>query len=309
MRTWHIHIEGQVQGVGFRPFVYSLAKQFKLNGWVNNTIDGVHIEFNATEKNATDFYQQLLKESPALAKITQHELTSIPQKSFDDFQIIHSDLSGKPNLLITPDFGLCKYCQEDISNDQNRRYDYPFTSCTHCGPRYSIIKTLPYDRERTTMDTFLMCKNCQAEYDNPIKRRYYAQTNSCIDCGIQMTLFDKNQQIISTSSSTILDLICSYWKAGKIVGIKGIGGYLLTGDASNDQTIQLLRARKYRPSKPLAVMYPNIDTVKNHLAINQLEEKELTNSVSPILLLGIKTADRFNLSPFVASNLKQVGVL
>ena len=307
--TWHIHIEGQVQGVGFRPFVYSLAKQFNLNGWVNNTINGVHIEFNSTKKNAADFYQQLVKKSPALAKITQHQLTLISQKKFDDFQIIHSDLSGGANLLITPDFGLCKNCQVDISTNQNRRYNYPFTTCTNCGPRYSIIKALPYDRERTNMDVFSMCKNCQAEYDNPIKRRYYSQTNSCIDCGIRMTLFDENQQTISTISSTIIDLICSHWKSGKIVGVKGIGGYLLTCDARNDNTVQLLRERKHRPSKPFALMYPNIDVVKKDLTVSHSEEKELMNSVSPILLLGIKAEDTFNFSASVAPNLKQIGVL
>jgi len=309
MQTWHIHIEGQVQGVGFRPFVYSLAKEFKLNGWVNNTINGVHIEINAIEKIAKDFYEQLIKNAPILAKVTQHQIALSSQKFFDDFQIIQSDLSGVANLLIAPDFGLCKFCQIDISADQNRRYDYPFTTCTNCGPRYSIIKALPYDRERTAMDNFVMCENCQAEYNNPMNRRYYSQTNSCVDCGIQLTLLDDKQQAITTRSSTIIDLVCSYWKSGSIIGIKGVGGYLLTCDASNDDAIQLLRERKCRPSKPFALMYPNIESVKRDLVVSHSEEKELTNPLSPIVLLDIKAEDSLKIAPALAPNLKQMGVL
>lgn len=309
MQTWYIHIEGQVQGVGFRPFVYLLAKKIKLNGWINNTNDGVHVEFNAIEKVAKDFYLQLIKNAPALAKITHHQLALSSQKSFDDFQIIHSDFSGKANLLITPDFGLCKYCQIDISTDENRRYNYPFTTCTNCGPRYSTIKALPYDRERTTMDTFSMCENCQTEYDNPTDRRYFSQTNSCKDCGIQMILFDGNQQVIADNSSTIIDLICSYWKSGKIVGIKGVGGYLLTCDASNDNAIQLLRKRKFRPNKPFALMYPNFDAVKKDLTVSHSEEKELRSPVAAIILLEIKERSTFNTSPHVAPHLNKIGVM
>ena len=305
MKTWHIHIEGQVQGVGFRPFVYVLAKEFGLNGWVNNTIDGVHIEINALEKVAQDFYQQLINKAPILAKITKHQIAVSSQKFFDNFQIIHSNLSGKANLLITPDFGLCQDCQVDISADQNRRYGYPFTTCTNCGPRYSIIKALPYDRERTTMATFSMCKNCQTEYDNPINRRYYSQTNSCVDCGIQMTLFDGNQQAIAPTSSVIIDLVCSFWKSGKIVAIKGIGGYLLTCDANNDKTIQLLRERKYRPSKPFALMYPNIDRIKKDLHLSEIEEQEINSSISPILLLDKKEKNTVSIAP----NLQQIGAM
>ena len=309
MQTWHIHIQGQVQGVGFRPYVYWLAQKYKRHGWVNNNIDGVHIEFNAIEKTAKEFYLQLIKNAPALAKITQHQLAISTPKVFDDFQIIHSDLSGAANLLVTPDFGLCPCCQTDISTDENKRYNYSFTTCTNCGPRYSIIKALPYDRERTTMDTFSMCENCQAEYDNPINRRYFSQTNSCATCGILMTLFDSKQQSITTLSAEVIELVCSYWKSGKIVGVKGIGGYLLTCDASNDSAVQLLRKRKHRLNKPFALMYPNIDVVKKDLVVNDLEEKELRSPVAPIVLLGMKEGrDTFNDSP-VAPSLKQVGVL
>jgi len=309
MHTWHIHIAGQIQGVGFRPFVYLLAQKFKLKGSVNNTISGVQIEFNAIEKVAKDFYQQLIKNAPVLAKITQHQLLLSPQKSFADFQIIHSDLSGATDLLITPDFGCCQYCQADISANSNRRYDYPFTTCTHCGPRYSILTALPYDRERTTMAPFSMCENCQAEYDDPINRRYYSQTNSCVACGIQMTLWDGNQQVISTSSSSIIDLVCSYWTSGSIIGIKGIGGYLLTCDASNESAIQLLRKRKDRPSKPFALMYPNMDAVKKDLSLSDSEENALENTVSPIVLLGIKAESTYKVSSALAPNLTQMGVL
>ncbi|MEM6316546.1 MAG: carbamoyltransferase HypF [Bacteroidota bacterium] len=309
MQTWHIHIEGQVQGVGFRPFVYVLANEFKLNGWVNNTVDGVHIEINATEQKAMAFYETIINQAPELSQITQHKITINKQKFFDNFQIIHSDQSGKANLLLTPDFGLCKDCQTDIHSESNQRHQYAFTTCTNCGPRYSIVEKLPYDRERTTMQSFPMCPRCRTEYNLPTDRRYYSQTNSCGNCGVQLAIFDKQQHYISLPQKEMLNAICRYWQTGKIVAIKGIGGYLLTCDARNEQAIQLLRERKYRPSKPLALMYPDLEQVKNDLIVNASEAKSLASIISPIVLLDTKAETPSRLATSLAPNLNQVGVM
>ncbi len=313
MQTWHIHIEGQVQGVGFRPFVYLLANKFKLNGWVNNTIDGVHIEINAEEKVAQNFYQKLIEDAPVLAKITKHQTAVSSEKFFDNFQVIHSDLEGNTNLLITPDFGLCKDCRADIYKKGGRRFQYPFTTCTNCGPRYSIIDSLPYDRERTTMTAFSMCPNCQTEYNQPLDRRYYSQTNSCPDCGIQLCLFDDQQQAINLPQGVIINEITKQWSAGKIVAIKGIGGYLLTCDASNESTIQLLRKRKHRPTKPFALMFSGVDALDKVTYLQSVEIAELKSPISHIVILDLKKEGGSLKEPpslaALAPNLNQIGAM
>ncbi|MEL6926580.1 MAG: acylphosphatase, partial [Bacteroidota bacterium] len=240
MHTWHIHIEGQVQGVGFRPFVFVLAQQMKLNGWVNNTVDGVHIVFNAPTAAAHDFQQAILANAPQLSRITAIHKNKIQQKFFDNFQIIHSEAAGTAKLLLTPDFALCEDCRNEIKNPDNRRLGYAFTTCTNCGPRFSIVHALPYDREQTSMETFHMCEFCESEYQNPKDRRYYSQTNSCASCGIQMHLIDPAMDTV-VSGSDIIDAVVALWRQGKIVAIKGIGGYLLTCDAQNEKAVNELR--------------------------------------------------------------------
>ena len=308
MNTWHIHIEGQVQGVGFRPFVYLLANEFKLNGWVNNTIDGVHIEINAEEEVVQNFYQKLIESAPVLARITKHQIAVSSEKFFENFQIIHSNLKGDANLLMTPDFGLCKDCQKDINTAKDRRFQYPFTTCTNCGPRYSIIDSLPYDRERTTMTAFSMCESCQVEYNQPLDRRYYSQTNSCPDCGIQMRLFDDQQQAINLPQGLIINEITKQWSEGKIVAIKGIGGYLLTCDATNESTIQLLRKRKHRPTKPFALMFSDVDTLEVDTHLQSREIAELKRPISPIVLLDLKV-EKLGTTVALAPNLNQIGAM
>lgn len=300
MQTWHIHIKGQVQGVGFRPFVYVLAQEFGLKGWVNNTVDGVHIEFNATLKLAQKVKREISSRSPKLARITSIQLKETEQAFFENFQIIHSDSAGQRNLLLTPDFGMCEDCRRELKVNTNRRYTYPFITCTNCGPRYSIIHSLPYDRIHTKMDTFQMCKNCQVEYENPLDRRYYSQTNSCPNCAIQLYLFDAHNQELQ---GNILEQVVDAWHTGKIIAIKGIGGYLLTCDANNSSAVEELRRRKHRPSKPFALMYPTLDGLK----ASKIEKEALESSVSPIVLLNdeIKNADLEVVAPY----LSRVGVM
>ncbi len=308
MKTWHIHIQGQVQGVGFRPYVFFMAKEYELKGWVNNTVDGVHIEFNAEERIATDFYHHLLSQAPVLAQITSHRIYETEEAFFDNFQIIHSESSGEPQLLLTPDFAICEACKSELHTHANRRRAYPFITCTHCGPRYSIITQLPYDRVRTSMKMFQMCEDCQTEYTNPSDRRYYAQTNSCPACSIQWCLSMDSRAIHHPSE--IIREVVRLWKTGDIVAIKGIGGYLLTCDAGNEKAIQQLRKRKHRPSKPFAVMFPELSSLTDTLECRQREKEELCSHVSPIVLLDMKTTgDSAIASEAIAPALGQIGAM
>jgi hydrogenase maturation protein HypF len=290
-QTYHIHIQGQVQGVGFRPFVYQLAHQFGIKtGWVNNGMDGVHLEIAATAEVATQFYEAILQKAPRLSIITDHSLTVTHPLESEGFHILDSSNGIRPRVLLTPDFAMCPTCQQELHEPSDRRYQYPFITCTNCGPRYSIIRDLPYDRVRTTMASFPQCHTCEAEYTDPMDRRYYSQTNSCHDCGIAMQLWScqaKGTYMMATETAQILDFVIRAWKDGQIVAIKGIGGYLLTCDASNHKAIRLLRQRKKRPTKPLAVMYPNLEMVQQTMEVSEEAEALLQGPVAPIMLLPL----------------------
>jgi hydrogenase maturation protein HypF len=307
LKTFHIYIKGIVQGVGFRPFVYKIAKERDLKGWVNNTSNGVHIHVNTDRNNAKNFVETIKSKAPKLAIITQIEFQEIDFIEYHDFNIVHSTSDNEANLLLTPDFAMCMDCKDDIYSKNNSRFKYPFTTCTNCGPRYSITRSLPYDRETTTMDPFVMCSSCLKEYHDPVNRRYYSQTNSCPNCAIEMTFWEKG---ITTTNFTDLDYIVEQWNNGKIIAIKGIGGYLLTCDATNEESIKRLRARKDRPSKPFALMYHNIYELAEDVTMDICEKLELENEVAPIVLLTINDDP---LTPLcfheIAPQLKQIGVM
>lgn len=309
MTTFHIHIQGIVQGVGFRPFVYNLALSEKLLGWVNNSTDGVHIEINADEIQANAFLNSIIQNPPELAHITDSHIFKTEEEVFNKFEIIQSKSANENNVLLTPDFGLCPTCKEEIYDPDNKRFNYPFTTCINCGPRFSIINKLPYDRETTTMDHFEMCESCKKEYNEPKDRRYYSQTNSCPDCSIELSLVNSEGELISNANTSISDVV-GFWKEGKIVAIKGIGGYLLTCDATNSEVIKLLRQRKNRPDKPLAVMYPNIKVVKNELKVSQSEQKEIQSVNAPIVILDIIEQSNICIDvDTVAPNLNSIGAM
>lgn len=295
--TYHIHIQGIVQGVGFRPYVFRLAEQFLLRGRVNNAADGVHIEFNAEETQAQGFYKKLLENAPILSKITHSSIEKIDEKFFEnDFKIIHSDDGKKANLLITPDFAMCEECKNELENAENHRFEYPFITCTNCGPRYSIIKKLPYDREYTAMDSFKMCPNCAIEYNDTHNRRFYSQTNSCKTCGVELSM----------PVSDIVNAISE----GKIIAIKGIGGYLLLCDATNEIAIKTLRERKHRPSKPFAVMYPTLKMLKSDAMVSEHEIEALQSPEAPIVLLNLKSEIKSGITTdLIAPNLSQIGAM
>lgn len=305
--TFHIHIKGIIQGVGFRPFIYKLAISQNIKGNVNNTSDGVHINLNGDKVVAEKFMEDIVKHAPDLSIITDYLIKETIDISFTDFQIIHSESDNEPNLLLTPDFALCEDCRQELNNSIDKRYHYPFITCTNCGPRYSIISDLPYDRENTKMDHFEMCPACQSEYDNPLDRRYYSQTNSCGKCGIELYIFELD---MDSKDINKIERIVKEWERGKIIGIKGIGGYLLTCDATNSDAIKELRNRKYRPSKPFALMYPDIQTIQSDAEIGSREINELNSFSSPIVLVKLKKIVQSNIDVNeITYGLDRIGVM
>ncbi len=307
LKAFHIHIKGIVQGVGFRPFVYKYAKKQQIKGWVNNTNDGVHIHINTNRKKATIFLKNLLDNLPPLAVVTQTNLEEVVYKKYSDFKIIHSKNELQPNLLLTPDAAICEDCKEELHDKNNRRYQYSFITCTNCGPRYSIIVKLAYDRPNTTMESFKMCETCQTEYNNPLERRHYSQTNSCLDCRVEMQIFE-NEKL--QENFTDLDYIVKNWEAGRIIAIKGIGGYLLTCDATNAVAIKTLRKRKQRPTKPFALLYPTIECVQKDVLVSDKEYQELMSIHAPIVLLEIKEEMYHNIAiNEISHGLSRLGIM
>ena len=281
-----IVVKGIVQGVGFRPFIYKNATKNNLKGFVNNTSKGVFIEVEGYEKDITSFIEEIKHKPPVLSKVTDIKIIDREIEGYTDFKIIESVEEEEAITLLSPDIATCDDCLRDISDVNNRRYRYPFTNCTNCGPRFSITKKVPYDRENTTMDVFQMCSECREEYNDPLNRRFHAQPNGCSKCGPRVYICNKEGNKI-ISNDPIKDIVKEI-KNGKIVAIKGIGGFHLACDAKNKEVINELRKRKKRPRKPLAVMMRDIETVKKYCDVNELEERILLGNKKPILLLDKK---------------------
>lgn len=299
-----------MQGVGFRPFVYGLAKKYHLTGWVANGVDGVHIECNGKEAVSDNFYKELLITAPAQAHIVGHCKKKKAFVDYRDFKIVQSGQQGNAVLLLSPDYAICENCRSEIRDNNNPRYRYAFTTCTACGPRYSIVRQLPYDREHTTMNAFSMCNSCLAEYKEPLNRRHFSQTNSCPACPITMQLFRADQQMVESGQEEIIDKICELWSAGMIVALKGIGGFLLTCDALNAEAVSQLRQRKHRPAKPFAVMFPCIGDLESEVYLNEQEKKELESDAAPIVLLRLKENGKLDLALHqIAPKLSRIGAM
>jgi len=279
-----LKIQGIVQGVGFRPFIYRLATELKLTGWIINSTEGVQIEVEGKADKLAKFIDQVDSAKPTLASILNKDISYKSPTGYSEFTIRPSKYSGNKNTSILPDIATCSDCLEDIIDPDNRRYRYPFTNCTNCGPRYSIIESLPYDRINTTMKIFPMCEKCRAEYEDPLNRRFHAQPNACPECGPNLELWNSKGEILSSHDKCLLET-CRALEDGKIVALKGLGGFQLLVDARNDEAVKRLRIRKNRKKKPLAMMYPNIDAIKMHCDIDELEEKLLVSHKSPIVLL------------------------
>ena len=311
MNSYHIHINGIVQGVGFRPRVFQLAKQMELNGYVKNGSDGVHIFFNASEEKAHSFLQTIKENAPVQSKIISAQLHKTADRIFENFSIItEEDNSSKKQVLMSPDTALCSKCRNELHSKNNRRYRYPFITCTQCGPRYSFIKDLPYERINTSMQLFEMCDSCKEEYNNVTDRRFFSQTNSCTECGIRLKLHSNTSTCYSEKAEEVLGLTKKLLEEGKIIAVKGIGGYLLISAADSPKAIQSLRNRKHRPDKPFAILYPNLETVRNSFEVNNQEETLLQSRVSPIVLLYPKQLAFTNLAiQNIAPGLKRLGIM
>lgn len=302
--TYTIKIEGLVQGLGFRPFIYKLAISQKLKGEVINTAYGVEIQVNCSQDEVNNFTDLIKLQSPALSKIESIKISQVSKCNFTDFKILQSQNTRSFSSRIPSDIAMCQACQKELEDTNNRRFNYPFITCTHCGPRWSIIKKLPYDRDKTSMDTFEMCKKCQKEYEEPQDRRYHAQTISCFECGPQLSLFDANAQIIKGKNT--IDTVCKLLEEGKIIALKGIGGYHFICDAINDTPVKLLREKKQRPSKPFAVMTQNIQTAKTLASISEQEEELLDSEKRPIVL--VKKKNNSPISGIIAPKINQIGL-
>ncbi len=298
-----LNIEGLVQGVGFRPFVYVKALEFGLVGFVLNDTAGVEVQIQGEQKNLDAFLYELQNSLPPLARIDKIEKTYIPLKSDEKFIIKKSQNEVEKFSPVLPDMALCDECLQEMRDKNNRRYKYPFINCTNCGPRYSIIKNIPYDRPYTTMAKFKMCEKCQAEYENPLDRRYHAQPISCHECGVRLAYISKDEKLLGDEG---IEKIAKLINDGKIVAVKGVGGFHLICDASNPEPVKRLREFKSRPVKPFALMCESLAQARQHVSINNDEKKALESIEKPIVLMRKKPSS--NICNEVAPQTDRLGI-
>jgi hydrogenase maturation protein HypF len=282
-----VAIRGAVQGVGFRPFIYRLATELGVSGWVNNSPQGVFIEIEGDKQRLDNFLLRVEKEKPPRSFIQSLESSFLDPKGYSAFEIRESDGAGEKVALVLPDIAVCADCLRDVFDPSNRRYLYPFTNCTNCGPRFSIIEALPYDRANTTMKKFVMCAECVEEYGNPLDRRFHAQPNACPKCGPNLELWDSQGRVQSSRHQALLAATDSI-REGRIVAVKGLGGFHLVVDARSDKAVSELRDRKRREEQPFALMYPSLKMIKEDCEVSEVEERLLLSPESPIVLLKRK---------------------
>ena len=331
MRHVHIHVTGIVQGVGMRPFVYREAMAHGICGWVLNAGDGVHVEAHACAEALGDFVAALSEYAPAAARVEHVEVAELAAGAWDaadeqGFRIVASQDQTAHTTLISPDIATCDDCLRELFDPTDRRYHYPFINCTNCGPRFTIIRSLPYDRAATSMDRFPMCPECAAEYGDPLDRRFHAQPDACFACGPHITWREASAPsdespatptIGSTceTSDAIIERCVELLASGGIVAIKGLGGFHLACDAANEQAVVELRHRKRRSNKPLAVMVRSLADAERLCHVDDAERDLLTGSIRPIVLLRRRTAgegdspDALTLAPSVAHDLPELGVM
>lgn len=305
-RAVKITVKGRVQGVGFRPFIFQIADQFCINGTVQNNMDGVKIFAEGAYEDISQFVSAIQSKSPRLSRIDQVEVGEIPANGYDDFRIIPSERTGKSSLVIPIDSAVCEDCLAEMRDPNNFRYRYPFINCTQCGPRYTIIDELPYDRPFTVMREFAMCPDCKKEYEDPMNRRHHAQPIACGKCGPEVSLKTINGQTIAKQKEAIewvSNLLCD----GKIVAIKGIGGYHLACDAYNEKAVRALRDRKRRPNRPLAVMAANIEVAREICQVKKQEDEILQSPEAPIVIMEKQSCS--GLAESLAPGMKTLGVM
>ena len=328
MRHAHIHVTGIVQGVGMRPFVYREAMAHGICGWVLNAGDGVHIEAHALADALDAFVAALSEHAPAAARVERVDIADLEPGGWSaadeqGFHIVASQDQTAHTTLVSPDIATCDDCLRELFDPADRRYHYPFINCTNCGPRFTIIRSLPYDRAATSMDCFPMCPKCAAEYADPLDRRFHAQPDACFDCGPHITWREAGEAAASPAvgttretSDAIIDRCVELLADGGIVAIKGLGGFHLACDASNEQAVAELRRRKRRSNKPLAVMVRDLADVERLCHVNDVERGLLAGSIRPIVLLRQRTIcksggspDALALAPSVAHDLPELGVM
>ncbi|PSB59803.1 carbamoyltransferase HypF [Chroococcidiopsis cubana CCALA 043] len=303
----HVTIRGAVQGVGFRPFIYRLATELGLVGWVNNSAQGVLVDVEGTQAQLQNFLLlRIEQQKPPRSIIQSLESKFLAPIGYQQFEI-RTSTGGEKSATILPDLATCSDCLREIFNKSDRRYGYPFTNCTNCGPRFSIIEALPYDRANTTMKQFQMCIHCQSEYENPLDRRFHAQPNACPECGPQLELWERDGNVLALHHQALIQAAASICQ-GKIVAIKGLGGFHLVVDARNEAAVQKLRRCKQREAKPLALMYPSLESIQVHCQVSELEASLLRSPQAPIVLLQRKLASHA-IAPSVAPGNPYLGVM
>jgi hydrogenase maturation protein HypF len=279
-----LQLSGAVQGVGFRPFVYRLATDLALAGWVINDSRGVLIEVEGERQTLEQFAERVGREHPEHARVLTSEQTWLEATGEESFAIRHSERGGAKTVLVLPDLATCAACHDDVADPSNRRHRYPFTNCTNCGPRFSIVEQLPYDRGHTTMSGFVMCPACQAEYDDPRDRRFHAQPNACPECGPTAALWDRRGTVQAAGHEAIVAAAAAL-TAGEVLATKGLGGFHLMVDATNRDAVARLRQRKRRPAKPLAIMARDLAQARALVDVSDAAVTALASPRAPILLL------------------------
>lgn len=319
METKQILVEGIVQGVGFRPFVYRIATEASLNGYVRNLGNVVEIILQGSHQDMEEFLFNLQNKLPPIAKINNIETRDLKEEdekfsSYTDFTIKESADDFAGTSVIPPDVAICDNCLEEINDPQNRRYKYPFNACTDCGPRFTVIEKVPYDRDNTTMEDFPLCDECEIEYTNPLDRRYHAEAACCEDCGPSLKLL-KNTCNDGEDSGSAIEIDCEdplketarLLDEGKILAIKGIGGTHLVANVKIKETVDLLRQRLGRKSQAFAVMSPDIETIKTFAVMSKEEEKTLNSKERPIVIL--KKSEGYDFADSVSPDLHNIGVM
>lgn len=301
-----IHVRGVVQGVGFRPFIYRLALRHRLSGWVRNTSGAVEIEAEGQDAEVRAFVRDIAAQAPTAARIEETRVEFIPSRGEHGFVILDSLPREGQYQLVSPDLATCPDCLREILDPADRRYRYPFTNCTNCGPRFTIIGDIPYDRPLTTMRDFTMCPACQREYDDPADRRFHAQPNACPTCGPQLQLLASDGRPVPTKDA--LSEAARLLREGRILAVRGLGGFQLACDATNAATVALLRDRKRRPAKPFAVMLATLDNLKSHCRVSDIEVQLLASPAAPIVLT-LWSKETSSIVPVVAPGLGHLGVM
>jgi len=305
MHRVKVIICGVVQGVGFRPFIYQLAQKHRLGGCVTNTSTGVEIEVEGEEEDIEAFLKDISTKSPPLALINSIKTYPLTPLGEEAFLIKESQVYAHRSTLISPDVCICEDCLRELFDKNDRRYRYPFINCTNCGPRYTIIDDIPYDRANTSMRKFPMCKECAAEYNNPKSRRFHAQPNACFQCGPKVFLYDKEKRPIFCNDP-ILETI-KLLKKGFIVAIKGLGGFHLAVDAENSESVMKLRKKKPRKGKPFAIMSKDLNAISQYANISQADRELLTSFQRPIVIVPKKEPN--TLAEGIAPGIKNFGVM